>query len=315
MNKTELINKVSRGFHKVGFNLKKRSPEILMVAGVTGIVTSAVLACKATRKLDDILDHHQATTENIHDAAERGEILGTTYTEEDAKKDLTITYVQTGVKIAKLYAPSVALGVLSLTGVVSSHKILKKRNIALAAAYATVDRGFKEYRGRVIERFGKELDRELKYNIKSKEIEETTVNEDGSESVTKKTVDVMDLPENKPLYSPYSIVFDDGNTGWDSDPELSKFFLIQQQNYLNDRLKAKGHVFLNEVYDRLGAPRTSAGQIVGWIYDPTDPTRDNYIDFGLFNTHIQNARDFVNGYEKVVVLDFNVDGNIYEDIM
>ena len=311
MNKTELLNKVSRSFHKVGFKFKKHSPEILVVGGVVGVVTSTVMACKATTKLEDILLEAKEKTDLMRDHMEKGEILGREYTEEDGKKDIALTYVQTGVKVAKLYAPAVALGALSLTAIISSHRILKKRNVALAAAYTAVDKGFKEYRGRVIERFGQELDKELKYNLKSKEIEETVVNEDGTETKVKKNVAVMDTP----FFSPYSIIFDDGNTGWDPDPELTKFFLIQQQNAANDLLRTRGHVFLNEIYDMLGAQRTSAGQIVGWIYDETDPTRDSYIDFGLFNTYSQKNRDFINGYEKVVILDFNVDGNIYEDIM
>lgn len=312
MKKTELMNKVSRGFHKVGFKIKKHSPEILVIGGVAGVITSTVMACKATTKLDDILAEAKEKTDLMHEYMEKGEILGREYTEEDGKKDISITYVQTGVKIAKLYAPAVALGALSLTAIISSHHILKKRNVALAAAYTAVDKSFKDYRGRVIERFGKELDRELKFNIKNKEIEETVVNEDGTESTVKKTVGVMD---SSAQYSPFSIVYDDGNNGWDPDPELSKFFLLQQQNRANDILKSRGHIFLNEIYDMLGAQRTTAGQVVGWIYDETDPTRDNYVDFGLFDIHREKTRDFINGYEKVVVLDFNVDGEIYEDIM
>ncbi len=120
---------------------------------------------------------------------------------------------------------------------------------------------------------------------------------------------IEDDPNN---YSPYSIVFDDGNEGWDPDPERTKFFLIQQQNWANERLKAKGHLFLNEVYDMLGARRTKAGAQVGWMYDEKNVVGDNYVDFGIFDTRRSKARDFVNGYEKVIVLDFNVDGYILD---
>ena len=190
---------------------------------------------------------------------------------------------------------------------ISKRICLSKRNVALAAAYTTIDKSFKEYRGRVIERFGKELDRELRYNIKAKEIEETVIDENGNETTVKRTINVMDTENN---YSQYSIVFDDGNLGWVPDPELTKFFLVQQQSHANDTLKAKGHLFLNEVYDMLGARRTKAGQHVGWVYDEKHPVGDNYVDFGMFDIHREKARDFINGHEKVIVLDFNVDGVI-----
>lgn len=310
MSTIKLPNNVTRAFYKVGFQLKKHSPEILVAVGVVGTVTSAVLACKATLKVNAVVDEAKTNIDKIHTAVETGYTeAGETYTNEDAKKELAIVYAQTGIEFVKLYAPSVILGALSITSMLASNNILRQRNVALAAAYATVDKGFKEYRGRVIERFGKELDRELKYNIKAKEVEETVVDENGKEKTVKKTIQVMDGPVN---HSPYSIVFDCGNTGWDDDPELTKFFLLRQQDWANKLLKEKGRLFLNEVYDMLGAQRTKAGQIVGWVYDENHPVGDNYVDFGIFDIHNPRARDFVNGYEKVIVLDFNVDGNILD---
>lgn len=305
--KSNILNNLSRTFHKVGFKLQKHSPEILIAAGVVGTVASAVMACKATTKVDTILNEAKEKVESIHKVAADPEYKDR-YSEEDSKKDLAIVYTQTGLKFAKLYGPSVILGVASLGCIIWSHTILNKRNIALSAAYATIDRGFKEYRNRVVERFGKELDKELKYNIKSQEVETVTVDEKGKEKKIKSTINVVD-----PNYhSPYSVIYDDGNTGWDKDPEINKYFLIHQQNYANDRLKAKGHLFLNEVYDMLGFPRTKAGQVVGWIYDEENPVGDNFVDFGIFDIDNPKARDFVNGRETNILLDFNVDGNIWD---
>lgn len=309
MSKNEIMNTVSRSMHKIGFKLKKHSPEILIVAGAVGAVTSAVMACKATLKVNEVIDEAKDTIDAIHEAVEVGENkAGTVYTEEDGKKDLSLTYLQTGVKLAKLYGPAVILGTLSITAMVSSSVILKKRNVALMAAYTTLDKGFKEYRGRVIERFGKDLDRELRYNIKAKEVEETVVNEDGSTETVKKTVNVVDPTS----ISDYAVIYDDGCTGWSKDPELNKFFLKSQERYANDRLKAKGHLFLNEVYDMIGVPRTKAGQIVGWVYDEKHPNGDNFVDFGMFDVHDDRKRDFINGYERNIILDFNVDGPIVD---
>lgn len=307
MNKTEIMENLTRTFNRTGLKLKKHSPEILLAAGVVGVVASGVMACKATLKVEEIIDDAKHKIDTIHEVS-ADPTMAEKYSEEDSKKDLAIVYTQTAVKFIKLYGPSVALAGVSIGCMIGSNRILNKRNVALAAAYATVDKGFKEYRGRVIERFGKELDKELKYGIKAKEIEEVSVDEKGKEVNTKSTVEVMD-PNS---YSPYSIIFDDGNTGWDPDPELTKYFLIQQQNWANERLKAKGHLFLNEVYDMLGAKRTKAGAQVGWVYDEKNPVGDNYVDFGIFDIYNPKSRDFVNGYEKVIVLDFNVDGVILD---
>lgn len=306
--KTEIMNKLTRKFHKVGFQLKKHSPEILVIAGVIGGVTAAVMACKATTKAGDILDDTKRQLDVIHQGMEDGDIHGTEYTQEDGKKDLAIVYTQTAVKFIKLYGPSVALGTASIVAILAGHNITKKRNAALTAAYATLDGSFKDYRNRVIERFGEELDNELKYNIKAKEVEKTVTNEDGTESTVKTTVNVVD-PNTISLYAR---VYDDGNTGWSKSPELNLAFLKTQQSYFNDLLRTRGHVFLNEVYDALGFDRTQAGQIVGWVYDEKNPIGDNFIDFGIYDINDPQKVRFINGHERSILLDFNVDGNVYE---
>ena len=307
--KLEIMNKMSRSFHNVGFQFKKHSPELMVVGGIVGLVTSAVLACKATTKVQEVIDDTKESVDAIKAVVEENKGTDEEYDEKDTNKALAVTYVKAGLEFTKLYGPAVCLGALSITSILAGHNILRKRNVALAAAYTAVDRSFKDYRGRVIERFGKELDRELKFNIKSQEIEETIVDEKGKEKVVKKTVNVMD-PNS---YSQYSIVFQEGNVGWDPDPELTKYFLIRQQNYANELLKTKKRLFLNEVYEMLGAPLTKAGHVVGWVYDDSEePIGDNFVDFGMFDIHNPKACDFINGYEKAIVLDFNVDGNVWE---
>lgn len=310
MKVKEIINSVSYNAHRIGFKIKKASPEIMVVAGVVGVVTSTVMACKATTKVNDILEETRKQVDDVHNVLDSDVVSEDEYNNDDAKKDLAIIYTQTGIKLIKLYAPSVIVGALSITGILASHKILKKRNVALTAAYATIDRSFKEYRGRVVERFGKELDRELRYNIKAQEIEEKTVDKDGNETVEKKTISVVD-PN---MYSDYARIFDNGSMGWTKDPEYNLMFLKLQQNQANDRLRAQGYLFLNDVYDMLGIPRTKAGQIVGWIYDEENPVGDNFVDFGIYDIYNEKACDFVNGRERSIVLDFNVDGNILDMI-
>ena len=309
MNKQSLI----RTTNKIGLILKKNSPKILMGVGIAGSVVSTVLACKATLKVKDILDEKNETVEQIHNCVEDETV---DYNEEDKKKDLTILYAQTGVKLAKLYLPSIALGALSIASIVSGYKILNKRNVALAAAYTVVDKGFKNYRKNVVERFGEEVDRELRHNIKAKQIEEKYIDKDGNEKTRKKKV--YEITEDKKPgegISEYAKFFDEWNTDEHSkDPEYNLMFLRKQQDYANEVLKHQGYLFLNEVYDMLGIPRTQAGQVVGWIYDENNPTGDNYVDFGIYDLHDQQKRDFVNGLERNILLDFNVDGVIYDKI-
>ena len=305
--KLAIPGNVTRAIGRAGLTLRKYSPQILVVTGIAGAAASTVLACKATLKVNEVLDETKTNIDKIHEATEKGYTqAGEEYTAEDSKKDLAITYVQTGVKFVKLYGPAVALGALSATSILAGTNILHKRNVALAAAYTAVDNGFKQYRGRVIERFGKELDRELKYDIKTKEIEEKVTNEDGTEQTVKKTVEVVG---NK-HYSPYAVCFDETCPNWTKNAEDNKFFIMQTQDYLNKQLKTKGHLFLNEAYDALGFMRTKAGCEVGWVYDDEHPVGDNYIDFNMFDLYDEAKRNFANGYERSIWIDFNVDGPI-----
>lgn len=309
MKMSEFKNKVTRGTHKIGFKVKKHSPEILVGAGIVGVIGAGVLACRATLKINEVITEHDEKLETIETyVSENG--YSEKYTEEDHNKDVAIVKVQTGVEFAKLYAPAVVLGVASIAMIVCSHNILNKRNAALAAAYATVDRTFKDYRNSVVERFGKELDQELRYNIKTKEFSRTEIDEEtGEEKVVKENVAVASDPNE---YSEFARFYDDGCNGWTKDPEHNLFFLKSVQAHFNDKLQAEGHVFLNEVYKALGIPETKAGHVVGWVYDEEDPIGDNFIDFGLYDMNREKVRAFVNGYERTILLDFNVDGNVWD---
>lgn len=323
MKKFEFMNNMTRTFHKVGFQLKKHSPEIMLVAGVAGTVASAVMACKATTKVNTILEESKTKVNQVHEVLanddlryeevkqEDGALVKVEkYTEEDSKKDLAVIYLQTGIQFAKLYGPSILLGAASITSILASHNIMRKRNVALAAAYTAVDKSFKGYRSRVIERFGEQLDKELRYNIKAKEIETTVTDENGEEKVVKEVVQVATPSDH--FYSDYAKCYDNGCTGWTKNADMNLMFLRRQQDWANERLQSRGYLFLNEVYESLGIPKTKAGQIVGWVYDLKNPHGDNYVDFGIYNIHNEQARDFVNGYERSIWLDFNVDGNILD---
>ena len=301
-NKTEIMKSVNGVASKTVMKLKKHSPEILVVAGIAGTVVSAVLACKATTKVAEILDETKGTLDTIHEGMETGAINGQEYTTEDGKKDTVVVYAQTGMKLAKLYGPAIILGTLSITSILASNNILRKRNVALGAAYAAIDKSFKEYRGRVIERFGEQVDTELKYGIKAKKFEEIEVDpETGKEKKVKKTVMVAD-PN---LQSDYAVYFDSKSRNYETNPDYNRMFLKAQQAFANDKLQTRGHLFLNEVLDDLDLPRTPAGQIVGWTKDGPD----GYVNFRI----VEVERETEDGrHEQALLLDFNVEGNIWE---
>lgn len=301
-NKTEIMKSVNGVASKTVMKLKKHSPEILVMAGIAGTVVSAVLACKATTKVAEILDETKGTLDTIHEGMETGAINGQEYTTEDGKKDTVVVYAQTGMKLAKLYAPAIILGTLSITSILASNNILRKRNVALGAAYAAIDKSFKEYRGRVIERFGEQVDTELKYGIKAKKFEEIEVDpETGKEKKVKKTVMVAD-PN---LQSDYAVYFDSKSRNYETNPDYNRMFLKAQQAFANDKLQTRGHLFLNEVLDDLDLPRTPAGQIVGWTKDGPD----GYVNFRIVEVERETEDS---RHEPALLLDFNVEGNIWE---
>lgn len=304
-NKNEIVKSISGVANKTVMKLKKHSPEILVMAGVVGAVASAVIACKATTKVSRINEEAKDSIDTIHESAEKGVTpAGETYSVEDSKKDLSIVYVQTGIKYAKLYAPAVILGTLSITSILASNNILRKRNIALGAAYAAIDKSFKEYRGRVIERFGEQVDHELKYNLKAKKFEEIEVDpETGKEKKVKKTVTVAD-PN---LQSDYAVYFDQKSRNYETNMDYNRMFLKAQQQFANDKLQTRGHIFLNEVLDDLDLPRSPAGQIVGWTADGPD----GYVNFRI----LEVERETEDGrHEPALLLDFNVQGDIWSQM-
>lgn len=310
MTTAVIMNTVSGTVNKIGFKFKKYSPEILVVSGIVGVVASTVMTCKATTKASEIMKETKQNLDMIHDcAADEGLRESGKYTEDDKRRDLTIQYVQTGIKLVKVYGPAIVLGALSITSILASNNILRKRNVALAAAYATIDRTFKDYRKRVVERFGEAVDRELKYGIRKEKIEKTVIDEEtGKEKKVKETIEVTDYDG----VSQYAKFFDETSRCWEKNAELNLGFLRAQQNYANDKLRSQGYLFLNDVYDMLDIERTQAGQCVGWIYDPENPDHkgNNYVDFGIYDIHRKENRKFVNGIERSILLDFNVDGDI-----
>lgn len=306
MKKEEMMLKATQMLAKGKFKLKKAGPTIMIVGAAIGGVTAAVLACKATLKAEEIIAEHNAQIETIH----------ATKAADDMKKDITATYVHTAVWLAKVYAPAVTLGSLSLACMFGSHHIMSRRNASLTAAYIAIDKAFNEYKGRVTERFGDRVQQELEHSIKAVEVESTAKNEDGTEEVIREYADVA-----RDANDPYSMIFDESCSLWEKDSMLNAMTIRNVENAANRKLRTNGHLFLNEVIDMLdpygkGCHRTAVGQVAGWIYDPKDETKQNCVSLG---THCyvpgnEALNDFINGDERSVILHFNCDGPIINKI-
>lgn len=291
--KTLCTNKAGR----LGLNIQKFSPEILTVAGVVGVVGTAVLVGRATLKSVPVVENLREEKLLLKDALVEGK-----FEQSEYNKHLTGVYVKNGLQIAKMYTPALTLGLASIACLLGAHGIMKKRNAAMAAAYKAVEETLNKYRDRVRNELGEEQERDLYHGLVEKEI----VN---PETDKKEIVKTAGDPNE---YSGYARFFDETNVHWEKTNEYNLLFLRAQQNYANDLLQARGHLFLNEVYNALGLPHTEAGAVVGWILNKD--TSDNFVDFGIFDPTNERAREFVNGYEPGILLDFNVDGLIFNKI-
>jgi Family of unknown function (DUF6353) len=271
--------------------LKKQSPHIFFTMGVLGTGASTVMACRATLKLSETLDQIQGDVKNVKDLRHLAHSQQEAYSNDQYAKDLTYVYGKGTVNLAKLYGPSVLVGVASISLLTGSHVQLTRRNSALMAAYAAVQKAYDDYRDRVRDELGNERELDLHHAA---------------------TVEIVDKEEIRRVdpnkFSPYAKFFDEYCESWEKNPEYNRIFVQCQQNYANNILHARGHLFLNEVYDMLGIPRTKAGAVVGWTVGKDG---DNYVDFGMYEARSQN---FINGTERSILLDFNVDGVIYDKL-
>jgi Family of unknown function (DUF6353) len=265
------------------------------VAGLVGVGAGTVLAARATLQVEPILEKHLQHIKDIDSVMYVG---SQDNVEEQRIKDKAAVYLDLTFDMTKLYGPAIlasGIGVLCLT---SSHHILTKRNAALTAAYAVLERSYDKYRENVRNSIGEDLERELHYNTE-KELAEKN-------ELLKQVGNKKGVKEN---YSQYAKFFDESNPNWTRSAEKNLSFLNVQQKIATDILLSKGFILLNDVYDMLGIPRTTAGCVVGWtVYGDGD----NRVDFGIFNHHTDEVRGFINGWEKSVLLDFNVDGVVYD---
>lgn len=310
----DVKNTLTRTCGKVKLWGIKNSPEILLAAGIASGVATVIFAVKETLKAEEVLDKHEEKIAKIDEARllVQNEDREEDYSLEDMKKDKAKAYIQTGWEFAKLYAPTIIFAGLSLTCILTSHGIMRKRNLALAATMATVQKAFDEYRGRVVRDLGPTMDEHFLYDTVEQITEKEVTDDNGK---TKKVKEKMQLPTKTSVYARF---FDEGNVNFEKDGCANYRFVRGQMIYLQKKLIANGYLFLNDVYKALGFPITVAGQSAGWIYDYNNRA-NTIIEFNGFNIdealNSPNVMAFMNGYERSCLIDFkNIRNDILTDI-
>ena len=281
---------VTRLAGRAGLVLSKHAPTILTAAGTAGFIGTTILASKATLKVEETVAEEAALLVKVHEAHDAGKLE-----DKDALHDKVVLYTRMTTKLAKLYAPALILGAASIVSLATGHGIMLKRNASLAAAYAAVDQAFKTYKKKVESKFGK--DAVIDALVSTAE-EDLTKNELTMEAIA--AVDGV---------SPYGVIFDETNNNWSADEDLSMLHLKCQQQYANDILQTRGHIFLNEVYKMLGFPHTPAGAVTGWVKG----NGDDFVDFNIFEGTFEGEDEKGRTVTKWA-LDFNVDGVMYDKI-
>ena len=295
------------------------APEIGLGLGIVSMVAATVFACKGTIKAKKAVEDAKDDLDTIAKTEETGTTFDednnpVEYTEDDSKRDKLIVCSRLGVELIKAYGPTVLLTAFGIFSLVKGHNILRKRNLALIAAYETVSESYRKYRDRVKDLIGDTAAKNLKLGLEEKEIEVDTgkKNKDGSPKMKKEKKLIYDPLKD---FSPYSRIFDSSCDSWTGDPIYDQSTLKARQAFWNNALKNREThtVFLNEVYTDLGYPPTAAGQEVGWSLK--HDCGDGYIEFGFDNVAYEPNKDFLEGYEPCCILDFNVDDKPVRDCL
>lgn len=285
----------TRTLGKTRWFVGNNAPHILMGAGVVGVIATNILTARAALKSQGIPSEIQATAEAVNERE-----VDADFTQQDKVKNVGQVYIRGGIMLTKIWGPSVVVGGASVACLIVSHKIMMRRNTALMGAYLALEGAYKAYRRRIQVELGEERELELYRSPRT-----MTVHDDATGAVC----EIIDFDSDMP--SPYARFFDESSYNHSKTAEHNLFFLRSQERWANDRLRARGFLFLNEVYEALGLEHSQIGQLVGWKADAAEKgTGDGFVTFGLYAIGDESSRAFINLIEHTVLLDFNVDGPI-----
>lgn len=288
-------------FYAAKEGVKEHSPEILMGFGMVSFIGTIFLACKATTKIEKILNEHEERLDDIdgklylsatHEEEEYA------YSEKEARKDKAVAYLKTASSFARLYAPSILCATVSISSFFASYHIIHGRYVAVSTLAAGLSDTLMKYRRRVVDELGEEMDDHFLNGTDRAKVSVTTMDENGKNKTEKMTIQTMKDNNGIPIYAKF---FDESNPNWTKNPNTNLLFLNGQQAHANDLLKIRGMLLLNDVYTMLGLPQTEIGSQVGWF----ESHGDDFIDFGLKDDKSERVLAFLQGFEPSILLNFN----------
>lgn len=322
-----LKDTVIKYFYKGTMWASEHSAEICTGVAVVTSVSAVAMTVKATKDvLPDLEMHknninlikeHKEETTYLHDELvdkETMKIETVQYEGEDAerwyKKDLTKEYGKVALTVVKHYAIPVALEITAVATIISSNKISRRKNAALATSLTAVQAMYDKYRQNVIEAVGEEKERDIRLGLHKDKATVETEGEDGKTKKTKEDVKVMD--EDK-CVGEFARIFDEASSLWNKSKGVNRDVLYIKQCYWNEQLIRRGYVFVNEIFEDLDVPCCELGQYYGWIYNENDETRHNYINFNITEKTVA-SRAFLQGYNPSVLIELEPDGYIADKI-
>lgn len=274
---TKPAGKFNLKVEQAKLKIEKYKPEICVYSGIGMMATgtaAAVVATNKTGKILDDLDEQKMLIAELHIDQEAIDV--------ETKK----ASVKAGLKIAGAYTPAALLTVGGALSILKGFNIIKGRYAGVCTALAIAQQQVEEYRAKVSETVGEETERKILENSQEKKEE-----------------------SDRPSKSIYQCWFDERSDEYrNDDANWNYAYVSSVKAYYNEVLQTRGHVFLNEVYSSLGLPTTSEGQVLGWLKDGKG---DGYIDFGIDTL---DTKDFTEGLTTRVLLDFNVDGVVFDKI-
>lgn len=287
------------------FYIKKNSPEILVGAGIATLIGSLVYTVIGT--LNTGVEVTNAVCEL--DEVENDDSL----MEEERRKKKHGIYIHAGLNIARNYAPAVTLATVSAGCLIGSNAIMRRRAFSLAAAYSALDSTFSDYRTRVIDEYGEDVDKKMRYGLTTKEVEVEQIDEETGE-VVKTTSTVTEAAESATnIWYKRQYELSDGtvivNPNWQPDKGLNATFVLAQIAWFNGRLSRGEHVWLDDIYNELGIPVDGYRQeahVLGWT---PDKNGEKYIKCRLYNK--EESGDFISNDDGDILLSFNPDGILY----
>lgn len=303
--------KVTRSLGKLKLTIRKNIPTITTIVGVAGVVGTGILSARGAYKSVKAVDEHKKRMEQLRANKDSFDSL------KEYNKEVVSVYTETGKEMAKSYWPAALAGAVTVASVITTHKVHRKRYLAMTGLYMASLQAFNEYRRRVEDKYGVEAERDLYFGRTTEEVVTVETDKKGKEKTSVEIVKKSD-PKRDPTFS--TLLIDINDKAWYyGRPESTYYFLVNAQRFLNEKLQAKGYLFLNDVLTALEKPEIPEGQFIGWIYDPDRGEKnDNCIDFGLMENSPffdkENVELFLNGKNEYVYITLNHDGTMFDRI-